>query len=264
MADFKIELKNSLNSKMYPKTTLDNIVKSVASSTTLITSGGVIKKDFLDLSGLISSSYVSSANVIPTSAINGLSTAIKNGASSYVTSSSVVPVSAIINFNSAVSSAIGSSLQPGISAGFGINIAGGSTISLARTRPITTIPSTSTSVTLQPGEAYIIDATTTSKTLNVGSVPSGYFGLESHMEIFVANTGYIVTGTNVVLTQPLEPDSVNNCTIRFHDGFAIISVEDHVAGYIVVSSGSGSSTSGTLAYGVKSSTSAYIAFNGAK
>lgn len=290
MADSKVQLQNSLNSKIYPRTTLDNIVKSVASSTTLITSGGVIKKDFLDLTGLISSNYVSSANIIPTSAINGLSTAINNAASTYVVSSAVAKSNVTSNYNDiksanevttkipnayavreflsdydeTIKEYIDSTCQPSstLSAGFGINITGGSTISLARTRPITTIPSTSTSVTLQPGEAYIIDATTTSKTLNVGSVPSGHFGLESHMEIFVANTGYIVTGTNVVLTQPLEPDSVNNCTIRFHDGFAIISVEDHVAGYIVFSSGSASNTSGTLAYGLTSASSNYIAFDG--
>ena len=90
-----------------------------------------------------------------------------------------------------------------------------------------------------------------------------YYFIYSYMELFVANTGYVVTNAKVVLTAPLEPNSVNNCVIKFRNGFAIISVEDHIGGYIVISSGSGSSTSGTLAYGVKSSTSAYIAFNGA-
>ena len=59
------------------------------------------------------------------------------------------------------------------------------------------------SVTLLPGEAYKIQTTTSSITLNHDAtlVPEGKYGLESHLEIFVANTGYVVTGTNVVLAE---------------------------------------------------------------
>ena len=140
--------------------------------------------------------------------------------------------------------------------GFGISL-GGETISLARYRNIETV--TGSSVTMQAGHAYKVVATTSAVTLNTETVPAGQFGLEGHLEIFVAGTGYIVTGTNVVLSQPLEPDSVNNCTVRFHDGLAIISVEDHVAGYIVISA-SGTSA-GSLYYGLATSTNEYIAFD---
>jgi hypothetical protein len=85
-------------------------------------------------------------------------------------------------------------------------------------------------------------ATTSSVTLDSYAVPSGNWGQEAHAEIFVANTGNIHTTSNVVLATPLEPDAVNNCTVRFHDGRAIISVEDHVAGHVVTSGGSGTNS----------------------
>jgi len=112
-------------------------------------------------------------------------------------------------------------------------------------------------VTLNPDTAYKIQATTQAVTLNANVPASGKWGLDGHAEIFVAGTGYVVTGANVVLATPLEPDAVNNCTLRFHDGLCIISVEDHVAGYIVVSATG--TTSGSLPYGISSATQEYIA-----
>ena len=118
---------------------------------------------------------------------------------------------------------------------------------------------TGASVTINPDTAYKIYATSSAVTINANVPASGKWGLEGHLEIFVASTGYIVTGSNVVLANALEPDAVNNCTVRFHDGLAIISVEDHVAGYIVVyASGS---TSGTLPFGITSATQEYVAFD---
>jgi len=116
---------------------------------------------------------------------------------------------------------------------------------------------TGTSVTLQPNIAYKIYATSQAITLNANPPASGKWAYEGHIELFVAGTGYVVTGSNVVLANALEPDAVNNCTVRFHDGIAIISVEDHVAGYIVtVASGT---TAGSLYYGLATAPEAYIA-----
>ena len=141
-------------------------------------------------------------------------------------------------------------------AGFGLQLDGG-TVSYARYREIETI--SGSSVTMQAGHAYKIFATRAAVTLNVEPIPADSFGQEGHLEIFVASTGYVVTGANVVLSQPLEPDAVNNCTVRFHDGMAIISVEDHIAGYVVtVTSGT---TAGTLPYALSSATQEYIAFD---
>jgi len=114
-------------------------------------------------------------------------------------------------------------------------------------------------VTLNPDTAYKIQATTQAVTLNANVPASGKWGLDGHAEIFVAGTGYVVTGANVVLATPLEPDAVNNCTLRFHDGLCIISVEDHVAGYIVVSATG--TTAGSLPYGISSASQEYIAFD---
>ena len=140
--------------------------------------------------------------------------------------------------------------------GYRITIAG-QTISNDRYMPIETV--TGNSVTMQAGHAYKITATTSAVTLNTETIPANSFGLEGHLEIFVAGTGYVVTGTNVVLAQPLEPDSVNNCTVRFHDGLAIISVEDHVAGYIVISATG--TADGSLPYGLATASQEYIAFD---
>lgn len=141
--------------------------------------------------------------------------------------------------------------------GFGrIEVAGG-TAAFNPEADIVTV--TGTSVTLQPDTAYKIYATASAVTLNANPPASGKWAYEGHLEIFVASTGYIVTGANVVLANALEPDSVNNCTVRFHDGIAIISVEDHVAGYIVVNGSTAGD--GSLYYGITTSTNEYIAFD---
>lgn len=133
----------------------------------------------------------------------------------------------------------------------------GETISFVNSADIINV--TGSSVTLQPDTAYKIYATSQAITLNANPPAAGKWAYEGHAEIFVAGTGYVVTGTNVVLANALEPDSVNNCTVRFHDGLAIISVEDHVAGYIVVNGAT--SGDGSLYYGISTSTSDYVAFD---
>lgn len=132
------------------------------------------------------------------------------------------------------------------------------------TRSVTPIGSTvaRTALVLEPGNAYKITATSTSKWLATTAAfkaEQNTWGLEGHIELFVAGTGYVHTDDNVVLATPLEPDAVNNCTVRFHDGKAIISVEDTIAGYIVVTA-TGSSN-GSLAYGLANNVGEYISFN---
>jgi hypothetical protein len=123
--------------------------------------------------------------------------------------------------------------QESITAGYRMELIGGSTVGQQRHFQIET-PSGS-AVTLQAGHAYRINATTGQKTLNAEAMNVNEFGLEGHLELFVANAGYIQTGENVVLATPLTPDAMNNCTVRFHNGKAVISVEDHVAGHAVTS-----------------------------
>jgi hypothetical protein len=140
--------------------------------------------------------------------------------------------------------------------GYRISIAGG-TASFVPSADIVTV--TDASVTLNPDTAYKIYATTSAVTLNANVPAAGKWAYEGHLEIFVAGTGYVVTGSNVVLANALEPDAVNNCTVRFHDGIAIIAVEDHVAGYIVVNGAT--SGDGSLYYGISTSTNDYVAFD---
>lgn len=89
---------------------------------------------------------------------------------------------------------------------------------------------------MEPGNAYRLMATSSKlylATQDMSSITANPWALESHLELFVAAVGNVQTDTNVVLADPLEPSSVNNCTVRFHDGKAIISVEDHIAGSVV-------------------------------
>ena len=140
-----------------------------------------------------------------------------------------------------------------ISAGYGIDTTGG-TVSQKRWLPIETV--SGRTVTLMAGHAYKAYATTSSLTVNTETIPADSYGLEGHLAVFVGKTGYVVTASNVVLKDALEPDAVNNCTIRFHDGYAIISVEDHIAGYIVVNATG--TADGSLYYGLATSTQEYI------
>lgn len=148
----------------------------------------------------------------------------------------------------------GATVETDLTAGYRMEIISGATIGQVRYMPVETV--SGSSVTMQAGHAYKIYATSAAVTLNTETIPANSFGLEGHLEIYVAGTGYVITGTNVVLANALEPDSVNNLTARFHDGLCILSVEDHVAGYIVtVNAASGA---GSLAYGLATSTNEYI------
>jgi hypothetical protein len=294
-------------SEVYPHTALDQIRKSATSSTTLIAPGGVIQKDYLELTGLISSSYVSSANIIPASAINGFVTSAKNVTSTYVHSASVIPQSAINGLAASLydatdiialagwaANATGLDPQEGdcyynttdnlvyqytngawedfeastkskLYSYGGIlyhyyvvaNMYGLYQMDYAPYHEIITIPTGTATVTIEPGKAYKIDATTSSKTLAINSYNAGLWGRESHIELFVANTGYVHVGSDVTLVDALEPDAVNNLTVRFHDAHAIISVEDHTEAYMVNNTDTGSATSGTLAYGLKQTGNTY-------
>jgi hypothetical protein len=150
----------------------------------------------------------------------------------------------------------GSTINVSLTAGYRGAVSG-STVGFDPSADIVNV--TGASVTLQPDTAYKIYAMSQPITLNANPPAAGKWAYEGHLEIFVAGTGYIVTGSNVVLANALEPDAVNNCTVRFHDGLAIISVEDHVAGYIVnTNTGTGD---GSLPYALSVSNSEYVAFD---
>ena len=137
------------------------------------------------------------------------------------------------------------------------------------TRSITPTGATSAvnAFVLEPGNAYKVHVASTAKwfaTTADFKSSSETWGIEGHIELFVAGTGYVHTDDNVVLATALEPDAVNNCTVRFHDGKAIISVEDTIAGYVVTVAGGteGTSTGGSLYYGLASNVGEYISVDG--
>ena len=119
---------------------------------------------------------------------------------------------------------------------------------------------TGSTVTLEPDKAYKIVTTNGAVNITANPPAANKWGYEGHAEIFVGATGYAVFDTSkIVLANQLEPDSVNNCTLRFHDGMCYVSVEDHVAGYIVVNGST--SGEGSLYYGITTSTNDYVAFD---
>ena len=176
------------------------------------------------------------------------------------------------NAGTGISISLGGTISTALVAGDLVEISGATvnrkrymnimTESAIPTRTIT-IPNstaTATAYVLEPGNAYKLHVASAAKWLATTAAfkaSSVTWGIEGHIELFVAGTGYVRTDSNVVLANALEPDAVNNCTVRFHDGIAIISVEDHIAGYVVtVNAASGS---GSLAYGLTTASNEYIA-----
>ena len=183
-----------------------------------------------------------------------------------IISVSDIPQSAVTGLTSSLddlSTSLGTK-QDTLTAGCRMLLVSGSTVDQARyfaIEPAVTAPANqTTTVVLSAGKAYEIHAVAANaKVLLNREEPLGgthTFGLEGHAEIFVANTGCIQTGEHVVLSQPLEPDAINYCTVRFRRGMAVISVEDHIGGYIVVDGGTAGS--GTLNYGLASAGHARI------
>lgn len=248
---------------------------------TAVSSSAVTKQDKLGSGNAGTGISISGAGVIstanvPQSEVTGLSASLATKqdklnsdnagtgisiSSSGIISAANVPQSAISGLSASLASK-----QNNITAGYRMALVSGSTVDQARyfgfEPAITASANQTTNVMLCAGKAYEIHATAANaKVLLSREEPPSIrsFGLDGHIELFVAGTGYVVTGSNVVLANALEPDAVNNCTVRFHDGLAIISVEDHVAGYIVVSATG--TTSGTLPYGIDTATQEYIAFD---
>ena len=169
--------------------------------------------------------------------------------SSYVNSSNVIPQSAVVNLSSSLNAK-----QDNIIAGDLIDV-NGATVNRKRIMPIvssggmsTIVKNSKTYYVLEPGNAYQLNAVNNDLYLTgTSSCGANQWGIEGHIELFVAVVGRLHTDTNVVLADALEPDSINNCVIRFHNGRAIIGVEDHLAGNIVTINATGT-TVGTLKY----------------
>lgn len=144
-----------------------------------------------------------------------------------------------------------------LAAGERMEFVNGTTIAQSLWFPIQTLGGRE--VIMGPGRAYIETALNSAFTIKTVTIPANSYGLESHLELFVGKDSYVVAGTNVVLVNAIQANSVNNLLVRFHDGKAIVSVEDHVAGYVVKYESGTSSDS--LPYGLSSASDKYITFN---
>lgn len=267
---------------VYPQVSLDNVVNSIDDPTlatiatgisisvnggtaTLVTNGGSGVAKFVGANGLVVSMNEGNEVVFtaPTvSEVGSAAYADNAGSATHATSAgtadTLVSGYVVTSATNATSAGTAAAIASGaIVGGYKIEIISGNTIGQAKWFNI--VNATGATVTVEPGEAYKINAANSAVTISATLGTVGQWGQEGHAEIFVAGTGNVHTGANVTLADGLEPDSVNNCTLRFHDGRCIISVEDHVAGYIVVNGSTAGD--GSLYYGITTSTNDYVAFD---
>ena len=147
-----------------------------------------------------------------------------------------------------------------ITGGFGIDVTLGATNTIAKKRFFDIENVSGSSVSVQAGHGYKAVASSGAFTINAEACGANQFGLEGHIQIFISGTGYVQTGANIVLKDSLIGNSVNNCTVRFHSGTAILSLEDHIGGYIVTLGGS-TTGNGSLPYGLTSGSSDFVTFS---
>ena len=110
----------------------------------------------------------------------------------------------------------------------------------------------SPATTVAAGLAYQINAMTGSHTLTCNACPPGYVGRETFVRILLGSTGNVIVQTPLVLGTPLIANSINNCSVIYRDGQAILTVTDNLGGYIVtntLTSGDGSLSAALTATG---------------
>ena len=147
-------------------------------------------------------------------------------------------------------------------AGWRTKIIGGSTIALDPWTTIENLGSTA-SATLYAGHAYKLLATSGTHTLAVETPQAGKYGMDAHIELFVGAATMVQTQNPLILMDPLVPDAVNDCVVKFRDGEALMYVEDHDYGYVITVAGgtAGTEMNGSLYYGLSGNTNSYLVFN---
>lgn len=118
-------------------------------------------------------------------------------------------------------------------------------------------------VSLAAGGAYKLSATSGNHYITVSDVPSGKYGMDAHLELFVGAATLVHALDPLILMDALTPNAVNNCVIEYRDGTARMFVEDHAFGYVVTVAGGteGTSLDGSLYHGLAGSTASYIVFS---
>ena len=203
------------------------------------------------------STYVHSSNVIPTSAINGFATSVTNAASSYVNSANVIPISAVTSLTELVAGK-----QDTIIAGEGIQIIDGTTVAknpYTRTQHVGNV----TTLEVEAGKAYQLDCTAGAHTISLAAtVEEGYYGEDSYLELYVAaNASYAVFKSPLTLQGSLTTNAVNFCKVEFRDWEYKVIPEFTESVYTVTATSG--TASGSLYYGIATSTNSYIVFSDA-
>ena len=119
----------------------------------------------------------------------------------------------------------------------------------------------SPSTTVAAGLAYQINAMIGTHIITVDTCPTGYVGRDTFVRLLVGSSGTVVIQPPLYLASPLIANAINNCTISYRDGAAVLTVNDTVGGY-VVDAASGT-TAGTLYYGLTDSSTKFISIPGA-
>lgn len=118
---------------------------------------------------------------------------------------------------------------------------------------------------VQPGLAYKLFANTgDTHTIAVPNIKSNKYGRPAYMELFVGSESNIKLDPPLSLAQnnSFTDNTLNNCSIRFMDGIATLTVDSVESSYIVnLTGGTYTTESGTLAYGIETSDAAIIIFN---
>ena len=92
---------------------------------------------------------------------------------------------------------------------------------------------TSPAVTIGAGLSYKLFALSGTHTLSVDSVVPGAYGRDAHISLYVGDTGNVVVQAPLILMDPLTPNAINNCIVKFRNGDARMYVSDHDGGYAV-------------------------------
>lgn len=118
---------------------------------------------------------------------------------------------------------------------------------------------------VQPGLAYKLFANDGYQhTLMVPAIKANKYGRSAYLELFVGN------GSNVLLQSPLRlaagnsftDNTMNNCSVRFMDGIATLTVDSVESSYIVnLAGGTYTTETGTIYYGIHNSDSSLVIFN---
>lgn len=115
-------------------------------------------------------------------------------------------------------------------------------------------------LTVEAGKAYSVKYTdNNTHTISVGTIQSGAYGEDAHIQLFVKDTANVAFAAPLTLMDPLTPNAGHNLTVKFRNGQANVYVDDTDIGYIVtINNGS---EYGSLDYAFNNDVGEYVVFS---